>query len=246
MANQLDSWRNRRWKIVENIFANKRSLKKLLLELYKNYPANNSDFDDLLINNGIPFECKRAIIMWLNHPDLERDEYLSFITPPMTYWNAEAEYMGPDHPTPATYFRNVCERIAEELGTNDFLGVDYTLLNFEALTRLFAQDGTVITFNSYMDITDARNLLTAHKDELEALLKYRSENKDKMSPPILTGRVDGVRKNHERDNLILRLANDGKKPKQIAKRLELMGYDSFTDENIRKILSRERKRNQKT
>lgn len=251
MASPLDSWRDRRWKIFENIYTSNRSFQRKLTELWKELPASNSDFDDFLIKNGVPIECKRAIIMQLNHPDLKRDEYLEFIRPPMAYWNAEAGYMGPNHPSPATYFRQLCENIAEQLGRDDFLGVDYKELDFEALTQLFAQDGTVVNLTSYMDITDAKNLLLTYKDELESLLKYRSESKDKLSTPKLTGRVFKPRDKKERDELVLRLSEEPKangkkwKAREIAKILVKLGYeeDELDEVYIRKIRSRQRKRN---
>jgi hypothetical protein len=240
MANPQDSWRDRRWKIFENVLTSNRSFQKQLTKLYEGFPENSSDFDDFLIKNGIPLECKRAIIMRLNFPDLNRDEYLEHITPPIAYWNAEAGYMGPYYPSPANYFRQLCENIAEELGTNDLLGVDYTKLDFEALTQLFAQDGTVINLTSYMDITDARTLLSTYKDELEALLKYRSVHKDRLNSPKLTGRVFKPRENKERDELVMRLTNDGKKASAIRNVLIKLGYGELDEVYIRR---RERKRN---
>jgi hypothetical protein len=243
MANQLNSWRNRRWKIFENVSTGNRSFQRQLLKLYGDFPRNSSEFDDFLIENGVPLECKMGVIMQLNHPNLNREEYLEYIAPPITYWNAEAGYMGPDYPSPATYFRQLCENIAIELGTNDFLGVDYTKLDFEALTQLFAQDGTVINFTSYMDITDARTLLSSYKEELEYLLKYRSEHKDRLNTPKLTGKVFKQRENKERDELVLRLTNDGKKAGAIRKVLSKLGYGELDEVYIRQIRCRERKRN---
>jgi hypothetical protein len=237
------SWSNRRWKIFENVYDNNPDFQANLRQLHESYPDNNQELEDFLMECGIPLDCKQAITMYLNHPDLNRDEYLEFVQPPMMYWNAEAGYMGPDYPSPASYFRHLCEDMAEELGTNDFLGVDYRKLDFEALAQLFSGDGTVINFTSYMDITDARNLMSIYKNEIELLLKYRSERKDKAHPAKLAGRVFGFRNNKQRDELIMRLTEEGKKPKDIAKILVDEDYGDFTEEYIRQIKSRERKRN---
>ena len=184
--------------------------------------------------------------MKLNHPNLNRDEYLEFISPPFHYWNAEAGYMGPDYPSPAYYFRQLSEHISKELGTNDFLGVDYRKLDFEALVQLFSGDGTVVNFMSYMNISDARELITEYKEELELLLKYRSESKDKFNIAALTKNIASEeRVNKNRDELIFRLTDhENKTAKEIQTILKKTGYGWLDETYIRQIRRRQRKRNE--
>lgn len=244
MADKKYSWRDRRWKIVEQALKSNPYLYEQLQNLRDNYPQNKIEFEDFLIKKRLPLECKLAIIMKLNHPDLKRDEYLEFIRPPFSYWNAEAGYMGPDYPSPASYFKQLCEHLSKELGTNDFLGIDYRKLDFEALVQLFSGNGTIINFMSYMNISDARDLITEHKEELELLLKYRSESKDKSDLAMLTKSVRKDRNNKDRDELIIGLTeHEHKTAKEIQAILEEKGYDWLDEPNIRQIRRRQRKRN---
>src|SRR5579872_5253210 len=113
MTDSKASWRNRRWKIFMNVYESDPKFKESLRQLHKNYPENLEQFENLLIEHEIPIYCKGAILIFLSHPNLKEHEYLRYIPPPIFYWNANAEYMGPSPSSPAQHYQRMCERSEE-------------------------------------------------------------------------------------------------------------------------------------
>lgn len=247
MTDDKASWRNRRWKIFMNVYESDPKFRESLQRLHKDYPENLEQFEDLLIEHGIPIYCKGAILIFLAHSNLKAHEYLQYIPPPIFYWNANAEYMGPSPSSPAQHYQRMCEDIEKRLGRNDFLGVDYHKLNFEALAQLAANNATVLHITSFVNKSELHELIDEYWDELESLLNYRYEIGDKLYSSKLLGKIQPPQKKTTRDRnaLIMKLTEAGAEDDNISWELVLAGYESLTTGNIRTIRSRLRSKQAK-
>lgn len=247
MTKSDSSWNDRRWKIFENVYATEPKFRDQLLQVYNEVPFSPEKLEDLLIEYGVPIYCKMAAIIFLGHPYLERHEYLQFIRPPITYWNADAEYMGPSSTSPAQYYKRLCERLEKETGVNDFLGVDYKKLDFEALVHFISNNATVIHLTSFLKKTEIKELIDDYWDELELLLNYRYKAGDKLYSPKLLGNIQKSPKEEsiKMKELLLELTEKGENDNRISWLLTEAGLGTPSTENIRLIRHRLNKKQAK-
>jgi hypothetical protein len=97
MANRYPSWRERRWNLFLQRYQNEPSLRLALHDFYKDnsHEIRVDTIGDLLKQHGVDTSVCFSVLSYLENPNLKAKEYMKYILPPVVYWNAYRDEVGP-------------------------------------------------------------------------------------------------------------------------------------------------------
>lgn len=244
MAKQkVSAWADRRWKVFENEYT---SNTKFRAEIDKLKGRHIFDTAPILINltaqYGVSYSCIMAIIKFLENPNLKRNEYLSEISQPIKIWSAGAEFVeGNIRSTLKSHFKYLLRQYGLKVTKNG------NEISEKHLAFALTQYDTVIQLSPYLKITEVHELIDEHWNEIQAQLNSQSSRTNELYSSKLLGNVQPPKPKTktERDNLILKLAEDRVSVKDTIAQLVYQGYaseKSLTPSNVRRIRSIMKKR----
>jgi hypothetical protein len=246
MANKKYAWQERRFKLFEKAYNTNAVFRDDLNTAYKTGGIENliSKITDIFVKHKVTIWAVPAAVEYVVNPNLKRTDYLNRITPPIYFWNAVTDKIGPhrfSEDSATIHFskkHDFAERVLADFKQR------YPNEKYESAPefslREIAGNTTAIHVLPYITKSELHELIDCFWEDLEPLINQKTTSSTKMdTDELLTSIQPSLTKSEaERNELILKMTEEGASANNISWELTKAGYGTFTSGNIRTIRSR--------
>ena len=253
MTNKKYAWQERRFKLFEKAYNTNIDFRDDLNTAYKTGGIENlqKKIIDIFVKHKVTIWAVPAAIEYVVNPKLKRIDYLNRITPPIYFWNAVTDRIGPhrfSEDSATTHFSKkhaFAESVVADLKRKYPNEKHKPMPEFSL--REIAGNTTAIHVLPYITKSELHELIDCFWEDLEPLINQKTTSSTKMdTDDLLTSIQPSPTKSEaEKNELILKMSESGASADSISWFLRDNGYGTYTSGNIRTIRSRLKKQQAK-